>query len=370
MSNKILFFGALGLKNKATVGGGETGNLRTIKMLESLGFDIIKIYKPYPPKKNFKYFFYFISIVSSILEFFSTLLKSRHKIKFCHIAGFYSHLIYYEYALVLISKVFKKHTIYEIKGGGMDFFYNNGSTIYKLFFRSVIKTSDIILSQGLENEKLIKEIVKKKFNDKFIYYPNYIENEKLPKLIIKKKLNRNLKLIYFGRISKDKNIKVIIRLLSKLRKNGYSFKLNLIGSFGNNNYESELKTLIKKLNLSNLVEISPPSSFSIISQYLKNSHFFIFPSINKREGHSNSLTEAMAYGVVPISSSIGFSSSVINNCNLILKEINDENIFQLIKKIISENCYMNYSINCQDRVRNLYSEEKAKKNLLLAYYGK
>ena len=146
MKNKILFFGALGSPKKTIVGGGETGNLRTIKMLESLGFSIIRIYKPYPQKLFLKYLFYFISIILSIVNFFLTLLTNRKQIKFCHITGFYSHLIYYEYILVLISKVFKKQTIYEIKGGGMDFYFDNGSIIYRFFFRALLKKTDLIMS--------------------------------------------------------------------------------------------------------------------------------------------------------------------------------------------------------------------------------
>jgi len=370
MKNKILFFGALGSPKKTIVGGGETGNLRTIKMLESLGFSIIRIYKPYPQKLFLKYLFYFISIILSIVNFFLTLLTNRKQIKFCHITGFYSHLIYYEYILVLISKVFKKQTIYEIKGGGMDFYYDNGSIIYRFFFRALLKKTDIIMSQGLENKKLIKEINKKTFHEKFIYYPNYIEAQKLPKELVKKNLNGKLKLIYFGRISRDKNVNIVITSLSELIKLGHSVQLNLIGNYIDEIYEKEIKTLINELNLSNYVNISPPSSFTIISGYLEESHFFIFPSINKREGHSNSLTEAMAYGVVPISSNIGFSGSVINNNKLLLKNINNSSIVKLINNIIKEDSFEQYSVSCQNRVRNLYSEEKAKENLILAYYGK
>jgi glycosyltransferase involved in cell wall biosynthesis len=370
MNNKVLFFGALGSPKKTIVGGGETGNLRTIKMLETLGFDVIKIYKPYPKNLFFKYFLYFFSILSSISKFYLTLYKRKKEIKFCHVAGFYSHLIYYEYILVTLSKVFKKRTIYEIKGGGMDSFYINGSALYRFFFRSILKKTDIIMSQGLENKKLINEILKTKFNEKFVYYPNYIENVKLPNDILKKKLDENLNLIYFGRISRDKNINLIISCLSELIKCGYLVQLNLIGNFIDKIYENELLTLIEELNLTNFVNIFPPSSFTKISKYLEKAHFFIFPSVNKREGHSNSLTEAMAYGVVPISSNTGFNVSVINNNKLILNEISICHILKLINKIINDNSFNQYSVDCQNRVRSLYCEEKAKENLKFAYYGK
>lgn len=42
------------------------------------------------------------------------------------------------------------------------------------------------------------------------------------------------------------------------------------------------------------------------------------------EGHSNSLTEAMTFGVVPVVSTAGFNASIVSNEELVVSDINPE----------------------------------------------
>ena len=366
MKNKILFFGALGKSGLKIVGGGETGNQRTIKMLESLGFIIIKSFKPYPDKKP-KVLFYLIEILVSIFAFIWKLISNFNSIYKCHISAFYGYLIYYEFILVLISKLFKKKVVYEIRGGGMELFYNQRGYLYRLFFKSTINLADSILSQGQENARLLQILLKKSFKQKYVYYPNNIEDSKLPEINIIKDFNGSLNLVYFGRFCENKNIDIIIDSFYKIKKENINFNLILIGKFVDENYKKKLFALIDELQINEDIKIYPPSSFDEISKILVKSHFFIFPSENIREGHSNSLTEAMAYGLIPISSDVGFSSSVINDPILILNEINSNEIVKIILDLIKNEKCSFCSEKMQDRVRSLYTETKAKNNLWLVY---
>ena len=62
--------------------------------------------------------------------------------------------------------------------------------------------------------------------------------------------------------------------------------------------------------------------FERICDELQKAHFFVFPSQEKMEGHSNSLTEAMTFGVVPIVSAAGFNASIVGkNYNVQLNKM-------------------------------------------------
>ena len=324
MNNKVIFFGALG----GRVGGGESGNKRTLFFFNKIGLEVIVVSKPYPVKSKIKYISYPINLVLSLIKF----SINCHNAKYSHISAFYGNLVYFELFMVLISKLFNNIVVYEIRGGGMDYFYAKKSPFYRFCFRSVIRLSDFILSQGKENFKTLNIILSDL--KKTYYYPNVLSDEKSPNKIINRNYNGEINLIYFGRFSRDKNINIIILAVKQLlQKTNIDFKLKLIGNFDNFNYEKEIRNEV--VGFEDHITILPPCDFSALRLHLTNSHFFIFPTSNFREGQSNSLTEAMMFGIIPIASKQGFNESTIDNNLLMLEDINCEVIVEKILNILS-----------------------------------
>ena len=71
-------------------------------------------------------------------------------------------MVYFELALVTMSKFLGYRTIYEMRGGGAREYYNTGSKLYRYTFDKIIKRCDCVFSQGLENYELIDSIVPNK----------------------------------------------------------------------------------------------------------------------------------------------------------------------------------------------------------------
>src|SRR5690606_24617907 len=94
----VLFYGPLGSRKKFVVGGGETGNLRTIHLLKKNNYNVITLQKPYPVKNTLGYAVYMVKMLLKIFNLFFLLIT--HKIDTVHISGFYLHLVYHEYFLV------------------------------------------------------------------------------------------------------------------------------------------------------------------------------------------------------------------------------------------------------------------------------
>ena len=87
------------------------------------------------------------------------------------------------------------------------------------------------------------------------------------------------------------------------------------------------------------------------------------------EGHSNSLTEAMTFGVVPVVSTAGFNASIVENKELVVDDINPRNYAKVIESVIEKNVWSEYSLNVYRRIKENYTEDIVKKNILCAVEG-
>jgi glycosyltransferase involved in cell wall biosynthesis len=354
----IVFFGALG----DNVGGGESGNKRTLLLLEKMGYEVRIVQKPYPMKSKLKYINYPLSLVASIIRF-SVMLKGA---KYAHISGFYGNLIYIEAILVLVSKLLKKTVIYEIRGGAMDHFLRTRGMFYGSCFKFVIKFSDVILSQGKENFVTIRVLASGR--KKIHHYPNVLTEDKIPDSLIGRDYTERLNLIYFGRLVDDKNIDIIVETVKDLvSKNRLNCSLFLLGEFGDSVYQEKIKKNIT--GFEKYITIIPPLSFKDLRSYLLDSHFFIFPSTNVMEGQSNSLTEALLYGLIPISSYQGFNKSTINDDRFMIKNVNVEAISNKLMELIDlgHDNLNSISRDLQREAREKFTEKKAIKVLNKVY---
>jgi glycosyltransferase involved in cell wall biosynthesis len=113
-----------------------------------------------------------------------------------------------------------------------------------------------------------------------------------------------------------------------------------------------LKTLCKTKEVFEFIRFSAPQDFNTLKIQLLKSHFFVFPTKNEMEGHSNAMTESMAFGVVPICSDHGFNRSVVANCGAVLpKKAGPEKYAQTIMDIWENDRWHLLSQNCKKRIR-------------------
>jgi glycosyltransferase involved in cell wall biosynthesis len=362
---KIIFYGPLGIA-KPVLGGGEAGNKRTFALLKNAGYDIEILEKPYlieiPVLREFiapLQFFY--KMILLIVKRFGMYRNAG----IFHLSAFYYKLMFFEYVFISIAGKMGLKTIYEIRAGGMIHAYKHGSSWYKKLFLWTIKKSDLILCQGKEYCTFLE----KEFNIQSVYYPNYIQNSLITEnnLVKKRILSDKLQLVYFGRLVDSKRIDFIIKTASELKKKEMSFNLNIIGS-GNESYIEGLKNLVSELRLEEQVIFHGRMMLDKMSEILKRQHFFLFPSNEMREGHSNSLTEAMSFGIVPIVSNVGFNASVVDENELV---VNDDNPICYAEKIVEIYNDLGHwerlSNMMHQRINKNFTESVVSKLLLDAY---
>lgn len=357
---KILFCGPYSNR----VGGGESGNRKTVELLKKYEFDVDILSKPYP-RKDLIFFslLYAFQLVKYLLTYIY-MLSTDKEIDAVHITGFYSHLIYLELIFVLLGRVCNKKIVYELRAGGAIKYYKSGSVLYRWSFIKTLSLSNLVLSQG----KIYLKFWKDELSDKGVYYPNFIHESYLyTRRNDNISIGSEFNILYLGRIVPEKNLEFTFKIFNKLLLDGLKPNLHLIGSY-DKSYREFLKNIIDNgKDVSQRVKFMGVLSQDEIHDKCKDFHFFIFPTKEKREGHSNSLTEAMASGLVPIASDHGFNMDVINSDYLVKSIYSINDYAMTIVEILDEGTWQYYSNEMIERVRCNYTDAIVSNSLYMAY---
>ena len=355
MNNRIVYFnGSLPYKGKAPVGGGEVGNMRTLRMLQSFGYKtkvIRRIRSNAADSKVKRMITYPFRVLHNLCRFFFVLICGDRKNGIVHVAGFYGPTISIECAQVFIAKMLGYKLIYEMRGGGAENYYNNGSEYYRKQFRFCIRKADHIFSQGKENEILLKKLC----STPVFYYPNCVQKEFYPDILPVKPKDK-IRLLFFGRIEEEKNPLLIVDVAALLQKEYDNITLTIIGN-GQSEILAQVKSKMNTMLSDGSYELLPGCEHDKLQSLISDKHFYIFPSVQPREGQSNAITESMSFGIIPIASPQGFNRSTIGDDSLIIESLRAEEYAMRIKDIIAKGKIEYYSQYVRKRFMENYTEE-------------
>lgn len=355
----IIFYAPVGTNIPAhMLGGGEKGCRRTREILRNAGYDVITVDKATMSQGA-------VSYVKNAVKAFFEIKKRLHKNPnaILYIVGFYEKNLPLEWLLINAGGK-KQKTVYEARNGRLVKAYQEKGQVYKKLMGSVLKRADVIFVQGLQYVKFVRKISGKQA----VYTPNYVLNRSLKPYVSERPFD-TIRLVYFGRVSESKNVDVVIKVAAELEKRGYNTLTTLVGGY-TEEYKSKLERVIKECKLkTDKVKILGQQPFEKICDELQRAHFFVFPSQEKMEGHSNSLTEAMTFGVVPVVSTAGFNESIVNDRKLVVEDIRESLFADTIDEILRENLWNKYSKFVYNRIQENYTEDIVKANILCAIDG-
>lgn len=355
MTSRIYFFANFGDWNRQPYGGGEIGNRHTLGMMRRAGYDVHLIEKYNRVYKHTWTDAFIISCLMmwNVIKLFFVLLFGRRKNSLVHIVGFYGTTIYFERILVGISHLLGYRTIYEMRGGGAIFHYQNGSERYRHWFAATIRQAYYIFSQGQENKPLIDSIEQGKH---FFYYPNCVMRDFYPKKYPYKPTKR-INLLYFGRVAKQKNVDVVVDAFNILAAKYNNVYLDIVGNCTEPAYAEEIKRRISGSDFASRITMHPACSHDRLNEYLADKHFYIFPTTEPREGHSNALTEAMAWGLIPVATDMGFNRTVVGEDLLIVKKLSPNSFADVVANIVDNGRIAQLSERAYYRIQNNYTED-------------
>lgn len=353
MSNRIIFYAPVGTGVPVhMLGGGEKGCRRTQEILKNSGYELITVDKPVMGNGVKQYV---IMALKAYFKIVKSLIFNKKAI--LYVVGFYEKNVYLEWLILSTGRKLHHKTIYEARNGRLVKAYADYGKQYKHFMDDVLKKADLIFAQGLD----YIDFVKISFGKQAVYTPNYVMNRSLLPYEGNRPLD-TVKLLYFGRVSESKNINVVLEVAGELESRGYVTETIIIGSY-QEEYKKYLDDLVQKMNLKN-IRFLGQQKFDIIRDELRRSHFFVFPSQEKMEGHSNSLTEAMTFGVVPVVSTAGFNASIVSKPELVVVNIDYKEFANVIDQILKKGTWSEYSQFMYERVKENYTEDRVCGNIL------
>lgn len=161
--------------------------------------------------------------------------------------------------------------------------------------------------------------------------------------------------IYLGRLAWEKNIHFVIKNLSQLKKQGYSFKMVIVGT---GNLEKALKNLVDYEHLSE--EIVFVGFQTEVTHWLNQARVLLMSSLS--EGLPTGLMQAMACGLVCVSSNVGNIGDLLNEKTGFIYESGDNERFKEILKKILKNTLNNNLIgkNARKHIITNHSHTRSK----------
>ena len=120
------------------------------------------------------------------------------------------------------------------------------------------------------------------------------------KLIETRQLSSPVRLIFVGRLDTAKGIDRVLAIMARQKETGVTTTLDAIGDSPE---RPEFEQLAQSLGIANQVKFHGWLPRSALGELYSLAHFIVLPS--NSEGWPKVLSEAMAYGVVPLASNVG-----------------------------------------------------------------
>lgn len=265
--------------------------------------------------------------------------------------------IHYGNIVTILSSIFiKNFKIILTERSSLSELKNNSTFKNKLIYsmaKYLYKFSNLVIV----NSKFEEKYIRKNFNLRKVIsiHPPSISkiNSK-----VKKKSNKNfLKIIFVGRLSREKGINTILTALSKVKQK-LKFKFSI---YGNGPEKNNIINLIKILNLKEHVELKGFEKNK--NKIFKNRDLFI--NASHFEGLPNAMVQAINFNVFPICSNApGGNMEVINFGEFGMSfKLNDEN--DLEKKIIKFfNSKLSFNVNKKIKHLEKFTEKRSFKKYL------
>lgn len=214
---------------------------------------------------------------------------------------------------------------------------------YGLISRPILGASNRIIVTS----KQIRSLLSRKEQLKTTHIPNGVDtarfNYELP-------TNRK-KLLFIGRFEKQKNLKLLIGAIGRLRK--YGFTLTLVGG---GSLENKLRRQSKKQGINLVIVRTMPHDK--LSAIFHKAGIFILPSII--EGQPKVLLEAMSSGVPVLASNITAHQEIIyNRVNGILFDLTVKSLTKAIVELTeNRKLYKYISLNARKTIEQQYEKKK------------
>ena len=278
------------------------------------------------------------SFKNKVLRFFHMVLASLfYNYEIMLIDTYSSNAKWFAIFCSKIAKFRMKQYIPYLHGGNIPSIVENK---HFEFIKYLKESKNIVVQTDYLNSSMIKNGI-----TNTIKIPNFIDLENYP--FINRDCVDEVSILWVRAYQKIYNPKLMVELCILLLKHGYKPKICMIGPEKDNS-KSEILQLIKEKNIEKYFIIKSRLSRNEWVNYSLGYNFFI--NTSNVDNTPVSVVEAMALGMIVISSNVGGLPKLIDdNVNGFLVEPNNANkIFDLINIIINKD-KINISFNARKK---------------------
>jgi glycosyltransferase involved in cell wall biosynthesis len=146
---------------------------------------------------------------------------------------------------------------------------------------------------------------------------------------------KNTIIAYFGRLTTEKGIHILIRALAGLKNLPWELMMDAFDEFGSD-YSQQVKKELEEADIMDRVVYISPSHFEIAA-YMNAADLVVVPSVsvpNWKEQYGRVAAEAMACGKTVIASDSGSLPELLNSHGILFPEGNVEVLREILKKKI------------------------------------
>lgn len=353
MINKFYVFGNIGKMSEVPKSGGQSSARRVIHGFEKMGYKMEPIVRRRCVMEG--KIIHFLETQSfaiiDLIKIFKHIICGDRKTSAFLMLTYGGNLAPYELIISICVRLLGYKSVTYMKGGQFMDYYNRGSKFYKWLVKKNMDLQSQAWFEGLPSLNIVKHIS----NTHLVYFPNYVTEDNIID-IIPERPEKECNICYFGRVTPEKNVDVIIKAFEILCRKYDDMHLTIIGGSGySKSYVETINTMIEQSPYKSRISRKGLTPFAEIKEIMKKQHFFVFPSQERCEGHSNSLNEAMAQGLVPIVSDYHFNRDILGDDRLIVEGYSPEAYANKIDIIRSSYDFKELSVKMRDRVKNNFS---------------
>ena len=260
----------INISNKRVYGGGVGGYTRNMKVylkyFKFNDFEITPCFHSIRGEINLGFLNGPIRLFYDLFQLLNCFLKLN--IKGVHIMAQYRGAIVREFFIVLISNIFNKPVLYEIKAGSFESTYNSKNGVYKFLIKYILKKSKLILVEG----KTYMSFLKNKFNKESTFFPNVIPSDEIPSIIPMKLDIGITRILFIGFAYEGKGVFELYDACEELVLKGHKIKLTIVGEIHEN-----FKNYITKKSFNEFLNLKGKLNHNEVLEQFKINDVYCYP---------------------------------------------------------------------------------------------
>jgi glycosyltransferase involved in cell wall biosynthesis len=286
-------------------GGGKGGYVRNVDALlkHFSSGDIRMVLSPYSSRRYSRW--WKVLLPFRLMTDLGVFARNITQADAVHLMMTYGLAIYREFGMSVIAAMFRRPLILDIRGGSFEPWLKSAGWIQRAMAHSILRRATVILGQG----KALVNVLRPQYGAKVHHFPNFIQSAYLPPTVSPRLAQSDLKVIFVGYCYAGKGVFELVDGCALAAQNNVCVNLTLVGA-----ESPQFSEYLDNYSLPNGLQISRHGTleFADVQLLLAVQDIFCLPTRHIGEGHPNVITEAMAHGLVIVTTRHGFIAELLD----------------------------------------------------------